>query len=297
MKTNHRRWLLLALLCGGCATAPVQEPAVSDPERDTQHPARMDALAIESQGQLMNGIVYVAAGDSPHPTLILLHGFPGNERNLDLAQAIRRVGWNVLFFHYRGAWGSEGDFSFSNALADVAAVVRLATTPEFALAHRSDPRRIALLGHSMGGFMALTVGSEMAQVGCIGSLAGANLGLYGAVLGDEALAVAQRLTAMTRPLKGASGTALLAEVATDPARFELNARAPALVDRPVLLVAGRHDVVALPQRHHEPLLAALTAAGATSLRSRVLDADHAFSSRRLTLASTVIDWLEKDCVF
>jgi len=34
--------------------------------------------------------------------VILFHGLPGNEQNLDLAQAIRRANWNVLTLHYRG---------------------------------------------------------------------------------------------------------------------------------------------------------------------------------------------------
>ena len=42
----------------------------------------------------------------------------GNEQNLDLAQSVRRAGWNVLTFHYRGSWGSEGAFSFGHALED-----------------------------------------------------------------------------------------------------------------------------------------------------------------------------------
>ena len=33
----------------------------------------------------------IAAGAGPHPTMLLLHGLPGNERNLDLAQAARRA--------------------------------------------------------------------------------------------------------------------------------------------------------------------------------------------------------------
>jgi len=47
--------------------------------------------------------VYVAAGAGPHPAVVLLHGFPGNEKTLDLAQDVRRAGWNVLYFNYRGA--------------------------------------------------------------------------------------------------------------------------------------------------------------------------------------------------
>jgi pimeloyl-ACP methyl ester carboxylesterase len=56
----------------------------------------------------MNALFYLAGGPGPHPTIVLLHGFPGNEQNLDLAQSIRRAGWNVLTLHYRGAWGSPG---------------------------------------------------------------------------------------------------------------------------------------------------------------------------------------------
>ncbi|MDO8912512.1 MAG: hypothetical protein Q8N10_08825 [Phenylobacterium sp.] len=32
----------------------------------------------------------------------------GNEKNLDLAQAVRRAGWNAVTFNYRGSWGSPG---------------------------------------------------------------------------------------------------------------------------------------------------------------------------------------------
>ena len=37
----------------------------------------------------MNAVMYTAQGGGLHPTLLLLHGFPGNEQNLDLAQTSR----------------------------------------------------------------------------------------------------------------------------------------------------------------------------------------------------------------
>ena len=52
---------------------------------------------------MLAGMMLGANGQGPHPTIVLLHGFPGNEKNLDLAQSLRRAGYNVLFFHYRGA--------------------------------------------------------------------------------------------------------------------------------------------------------------------------------------------------
>ena len=288
--------LFLASLSAGCALAP-GDPAVSDPPRRLAiDPASMDGTVIESHGARMFAAVYGAAGPGPHPTLILLHGFPGNERNLDLAQAVRRAGWNAIFFTYRGAWGSEGDFSFSNALADVGAAVAFAQSPAYLEAWRGDPSRIALLGHSMGGFMALTAGSALPAVDCIGSLAGANLGFYAAAPEEVARGVAARLEGWRGPLRGTTGQVLVEEVRSDPQRFDLLRRVPALVHKPLLLVAGNYDVVTVPAEHHDPLVAALQGAGPISLRVQRLDADHAFTSRRIALARSVIAWLEDDCL-
>ena len=112
--------LLVAIALVACGTSGVavsapapQTPAAvySDPPADKAFPASGEALQIPSGGRLMNAMVYVPAGKGPHPVVVLLHGFPGNEQNLDLAQAIRRAGWAVVTFHYRGSWGSEGSFT------------------------------------------------------------------------------------------------------------------------------------------------------------------------------------------
>src|ERR1041385_6417565 len=67
-----------------------------DLEWSADSPASFIELQIPSAGRLMQGFMLKANGPNPHPTLILLHGFPGNERNLDLAQAVRAHGWNVV---------------------------------------------------------------------------------------------------------------------------------------------------------------------------------------------------------
>jgi hypothetical protein len=41
---------------------------------------------------------------------LICHGLPGNEKHLDLAQAVRRAGWLAVTFNYRGSWGSQGVF-------------------------------------------------------------------------------------------------------------------------------------------------------------------------------------------
>ena len=278
-----------------CATAP--DPVAQDPPFDAAHPAATTELVFESGGARMFGLIYEAPGPGPHPTAVVLHGFPGNERNLDLAQAIRRSGWNAVFFHYRGAWGSEGAFGFGHVLDDVAAVVAQLEQPEFAERHRIDPTRLALVGHSMGGFAALVSTSELPAVDCVASLAGANLGLWAEAVRtpDGEARMAGALETWGGPIRGTSGAALVAEVRANEARFDLRRHAAQLATRPVLLVAGARDDVTPPALHHDPLAAAISAQPGARLSAALLDADHAFADRRVELTRLVVGWLANDC--
>jgi pimeloyl-ACP methyl ester carboxylesterase len=110
--------LAFAALMALPAFAATPAAVIADPPADKAHPAGMRYVQIPSHGALLNGVLYTASGAGPHPALLFLHGFPGNEQNLDLAQAVRRAGFDVLTLHYRGAWGSPGAFSFAHALED-----------------------------------------------------------------------------------------------------------------------------------------------------------------------------------
>jgi uncharacterized protein len=68
------------------------------------------AVTVPSGGESLLKVMHVPAGPGPHPVAVLLHGFPGHERNVDLAQALRRAGYAALVFHYRGrgAWAVRG---------------------------------------------------------------------------------------------------------------------------------------------------------------------------------------------
>src|SRR5579862_5887878 len=131
---------------------PIPSLVISDPAPDLVHPPRSSQVLVPSHGMGMNALFYLAGGAGTHPTLVLLHGLPGNEQNLDLAQAIRRAGWNVLTLHYRGAWGSPGVFSLAHALDDTDAALEFVRRPDVATKFGIDTQRIVLAGHSMGGF-------------------------------------------------------------------------------------------------------------------------------------------------
>ena len=124
-----------------------------DTEWDMCSPASLKELQIPSNGSLMQGFMYKANGKQKHRTLLLLHGYPGNERNLDLAQIVRAHGWNVIYFNYRGSWGSQGKFSFENCVQDVVNAVSFCKKYQDSL--QIDTTSIVLFGHSMGGWVCL----------------------------------------------------------------------------------------------------------------------------------------------
>jgi pimeloyl-ACP methyl ester carboxylesterase len=299
--TRGLRAGLLLPLALGCALAtggaPPPDPVAQDPPFDAAHPAASSEVVFESGGARMFGLIYEAPGAGPHPTALVLHGFPGNERNLDLAQTIRRAGWNAVFFHYRGAWGSEGAFGFGHVLEDVAAVLDTLGEPAFAARHRVDPSRIALVGHSMGGFAALVSASELPAVDCAASLAGANLGLWAEATStpEGGARMAGALDGWAGPIRGTSGAALVAEVQRSAERFDLRRHAPRLARMPLLLVAGSRDDVTPPALHHDPLAAAVAAQPGAQLVTALLDADHAFADRRVELSRLVVGWLTSEC--
>src|ERR1700682_6452180 len=171
----------------------------TDPPSDRAHPAKMTVLHIPSHGVPINGIAYQPAGAGLHPTLVICHGLPGNEKNLDLAQAVRRAGWNAITFNYRGSWGSPGVYRFTQNLEDADAVLAYLRDPANAARLGVDTQRISIAGHSMGGWVvAHTAAHDHALIGAILISAG-DMG----VLGEEPQ---DRLVAeMADSMEGLSG--------------------------------------------------------------------------------------------
>src|SRR5579871_1724783 len=130
------------------------DPVKSDAPRDTAHPSKNEAVWVPSHGVLMNGVMLAASGEEGHPTALLIHGLPGNEQNLDLAQALRRRGFNVLTFHFRGSWGSPGNFTLAGGVEDSEAALKFLEDPAIVAKFHIDLKRLVVIGHSYGGFAA-----------------------------------------------------------------------------------------------------------------------------------------------
>ncbi len=284
--------LMLLLVARATAAGAIPPAVVTDPAPDKAFPAQMVAVAIPSEGALMNGVFYVPAGAGPHPALLLLHGFPGNEQNLDLAQAARRAGWVVLTLHYRGSWGSAGAFSFSNAVADSAAAVAFMRTPEIAKRARIAPDRIAVAGHSMGGFMAAITAARDERITGLAMISAWNIGatVNPTVKGPADRAAGLRFMAGSlRPLAGCTAESLVDDALAHREDWNFVGFAPRLRERPLLLISASGD---LNGPHSDALAAGVRQAGGRGVTELHFETDHSYSDQRIALQSAVVAWLE-----
>lgn len=290
-------WLFVAAQSGVAQVAPraaaVPAAVIADPTKNSAFPPRNQQLLIPSNGFGMNALFFLAAGEGPKPTMLLLHGLPGNERNLDLAQAVRRAGWNVLTFTYRGAWGSQGKFSILHALQDTGAAMEFLRSPGTAAKYGVDTNRIVIAGHSMGGYAAAAQAAKDAKVAGVALLdawdIGATASQVRAAGGAGRKSFIDELDDLGHSLNDITAANLADEVIRRGEPWQLRSHANALGKKPVLIIyatkGGKADNVKLAE--------AVRQSGDNRLKEVEIDSDHSFADSRIRLASEVVQWLEE----
>jgi uncharacterized protein len=289
-------WLALALMaCTFVAHADDKTTASHALlKAQTGDRASMETMQIPSHGSLMNALVYVAAGAGPHPAVILLHGFPGNERNLDLAQDMRRAGWDVLYFNYRGSWGTPGRFSFAHGIEDVAAALAYLRQPEHASKLRLDPSRIVLIGHSMGGFMTVQGAAADPAIKAFALISAADMAggfaqlrsQYGNPSALQKMSAGLANEGMA-PLAGCTPDGLAHELAAHTGDWSFPSKVDALHDRRALIVTSDDGLAPAA----DAFAAALRKAGDEQVDTKHLPTDHSYSDQRQELSKTLLAWL------
>jgi pimeloyl-ACP methyl ester carboxylesterase len=290
-----RKFLAVAVfVCVSLHAQNLPSALTTDPAPDKANPAAMVTFTIPSHGEQMNAIAYVASGAGPHPIVILLHGFPGNEKNLDVAQAIRRADWDVLYFNYRGSWGTPGAFSFTHAIEDTDSAIAWLRDPANAKKLRSDPKNIVLVGHSMGGMIATVAGAHDPAVRAVGlisaaNMAGRNLAVVKAGRQEAAIpqiAAGLRATGVA-PLAGCTPESLARDLLANAAAWNIPDLASGLASRPMLIVTS-DDGLAPPLDALATNLRNLKDTRVTTLH---LATDHVYSDQRIALQTAVLNWL------
>lgn len=239
--------------------------------------AGLDRMFFQSDGHHLLGTFFLAPGDEPKPTVILLHGLPGIEKNYDLGLGLRERGWNSLLFHYRGCWGSSGSYDLRTLTHDVRHAIDEITNGRYPLI---DPDKIVLCGHSMGGWAAVVAGAQDERAKAVVALAAvSDTSGWGF---DEAAAEEQ----FTPWLTDISPKQIVAQWQALPNAHDVVAQ---ISPRPLLIIHGTADT-AVPLNHSEML----AEKAQEPVEFHILEgADHGFSWQRPQLIAMIGDWLTK----
>jgi dipeptidyl aminopeptidase/acylaminoacyl peptidase len=236
-------------------------------------------VTFTSDGHRLLGTLYLARGHEPKPMALLLHGCPGLQQNGDLAVALRDRGWNALIFHYRGSWGSGGRYDLRTVPADVTAAVDHLSSGAYPLV---DPRRLAVVGHSLGGWAAILAAAHDPRLRAVAAC-GAAVDIGALDLGPAAIE-----REFTRFL-AVTPDEFRRQRDEAAARLDPLAAVAAIAPRPLLVVHGTADrwvpvaqARRLVSRAREPVRYA-----------EIEGAGHDFAWQRGRLRDLVTDWLDE----
>ena len=285
---NFSAKFLLTILLFVSTNAFTQSESIviSDLKWDMTSPASSTELFIPSGNSQIAGLIYNANGLQKHPTLLLLHGYPGNERNLDIAQVVRSRGWNVIYFDYRGSWGSQGKFSFKNCVEDVLNVVAFSNKYQDSL--KIDTSNIVLFGHSMGGWVCLKALQELPTIKKGFALSTWNIGNDYKNVSTEK----EMLRLANDPNTGgkyfvlnASLKDLYTPVLQDKTYFNLLNDTKSLSDKQIIMIDEHEKNSQLAEKIKE--------SNKSYFDYSVWQTDHSFTNKRASLINKVLAFIEK----
>ncbi len=252
-----------------------------DIDWDKSSPAAMTELTISSDGSLLQGFIYKANGGQKHPTLLLLSGLPGNEKNLDLAQLVRAHGWNVVYFNYRGSWASQGEFSFKHCVDDVVNVV--AFCKKYSDSLQIDTSTIALLGHSMGGWVCLKALQKLP--GIQKGIAISAMVIFNVATDKQVLAAREKQADDYFVLSKKSGEDLYKPVLDNPGYFNLANDAVALSQKQIIMLDENQK--------NQSIAESIKNKNKAYFEYEVWQTDHPFTNKRVALIKKVLAFLDK----
>lgn len=249
---------------------------------------------LKSKGSDLYGFMLKPQGKGPHPTAIVLHGFPGYDDPIDLVHALRRCGMNVLRFHYRGCWGVKGTYSFKHCMEDVKSAIDYVTDEEVVKQFDIDTNNIFLVGHSMGGFLTLTHACDK-RIKATVAISPYDFGLVGKISHydeKERNEAFEMFKSALPPLNNTNAEALMQECLENGDKWNLPDKAKFLADEKLLITVGNGDTVSKKYLHHDILAKEIKKYDKNNLQEKFVDTDHSYSNKRIWLAQTVAEFIE-----
>jgi len=257
-------------------------------------------ITFNSEGSKIQGIFYHANINKPAPTVILLHGSPGNDKEpLGLGTKMMQEGINALAFNYRGTWKSEGFSSPKNSIQDVNSAVAFLLSPNTINKFTIDTTNLFIVGYSYGGNIALMGSLNNPSIKKVISIGGADLSEIARLIkNDENFRKYFKSTMEERRrnsemVRSQSGKAMAEELISTMDQFDFVKHANELAKKDILLIGGWLDKQSTLEGHILPLYRALQKSDAKNLEIVMFNDNHSFENVREALANKIISWIKR----
>jgi hypothetical protein len=287
-----RGLLVIVLSVSTTASAVAQDAS----RADSAFAARIE---VTSAAVTLRGTVFVAAGSSPHATVVHLQGFPGG-RSTAFEEYLQSQGFNAVSVFVRGQQTSDGLYSVSGMPDDAAAVVAFLRTDGARRAYRINSDHITLVGGSAGSFGALRATSLDPGLRCVAAIVPFNWTLAGlAARRDTTLrqgyhALIANLTSRPEP-PIRTDASFVSDVVDNAERHDLRIAARSLRDRKVFLVGAQNDETAPLAEHFLPLVEATRSAPGATVRDTIVTDTHALPGTIRDVFAATVRWLRTEC--
>ncbi len=262
-----------------------------DSDEPQTSPAVYELNIISGGGRLYG---YLLTPDrripAPYPAVIMSHGFPGYTTNNDLELALMRAGCVVIHMNHRGAWGSEGEYLFTNLKDDLTNIAKWARCSAAAEKFGIDAGNIFLAGHSMGGQTVLNAAKELPFIRGVAALAAYDIGA--ALKNGMEKELFLMIETEGQCLNMTSAARVYENAVDNAEELSVLNGYEKLDGQNVLFVEARFDTVAPAALMMRPLAEKLkTLSGSTEYCT--IASGHSFAGQRMKLARILGAWIEK----
>ncbi len=216
------------------------------------------------------------------PSVVLCHGFPGDTKNIDLAEDLAFNGYVALVFYYQGAWGSSGKYTLTKLEENTKDAIEYVLSKPYV-----DQNRLALIGHSMGSVpVSKTISNNRTVKTAVFLSPGTNFNKLVLLKGRK-----KHLAFLLRIGKGKLTGLNRKDLLEDLKWVNLNSNPLNTIKKatiPVLVVVGSKDDITSPRSCK--LL--YQVANEPKEYREIFGADHFFLRHRVIMIDNVISWLK-----
>lgn len=258
------------------------------------------ATSFRSSGVDLPAFLHRHSEGQLRAVVINLHSNPGGpiRPELPLATTLAKHGVATFWFNYRGIWGNQGTYSFSNSVADLRAAVDYLTSPDTNLRLGLGAVPIVLFGYSMGNAVALVGAAGDDRVAGVVALAPCDHGYFGREIANPQTRLKPLFEAVADGIFGPKGAVpggwpvFSADLVANHPKIGFPRNAPALQSKALLIFAALDDATCPLEDHFFPLYRTLRDAKHSRLEAHVLNTGHGLDApSALSMRQATADWI------